>query len=102
MSEEEYSPYCEFCGHCGEIGCCGISGFLMEHVGGNTNCKNEEVIIEEIISICNYETKVFKQNEKLEKQLQAYKDKETKLRKEIVDLIRTIDNIEEILDGSDE
>ena len=80
MNEEEYNPYCEVCGHCGYIECCGIVNFIEQHIKGKTNCKNEECVIDEIISICDYETKVFNENKKLQKQLQAYKDKEDKLR----------------------
>lgn len=68
MDEEiEESPYCEICGHCGEIGCCGIVNFLEEHVKDKTNCKNEGWVIKDIISICNYQTDVFKENNTLNK-----------------------------------
>ena len=83
MNEEEYNPYCEVCGHCGYIECCGIVNFIEQHIKGKTNCKNEECVIDEIISICDYETKVFNENKKLQQQLQAYKDKEDKLREYI-------------------
>ena len=80
MNEEEYNPYCEVCGHCGYIECCGIVNFIEHHIKGKTNCKNEECVIDEIISICDYETKVFNENKKLQQQLQAYKDKESKIK----------------------
>lgn len=71
MSEEEYeSPYCEVCGHCGEIGCCGIRNFIEEHIEGKTNCKNEGLIINELIDLCDYKDEVFEKNKKLEFQLQ--------------------------------
>ena len=79
MSKEE-SPYCEICGHCGDIGCCGIINFVENHIKGKTNCKNEDSVIKEIIDICDYETEVFNENEKLKQQLQAYKEKEDKIR----------------------
>ena len=63
----EESPYCEVCGHCGEIGCCGIRGFIEEHIKGKTNCKNEDGIVQDLISICEYETEVFKKNDTLNK-----------------------------------
>lgn len=63
----EESPYCEVCGHCGEIGCCGIRGFIEEHIKGKTNCKNEDGIVQDLISICEYETEVFKKNDTLAK-----------------------------------
>ena len=62
--EENESPYCEICGHCGEIGCCGIESFIENHIKGKTNCKNESAIIEEIKSICEYETEVFEETKK--------------------------------------
>lgn len=61
------SPYCEICGHCGDIGCCGIRGFIEEHIKGKTNCKNEDGIVQDLISICEYETEVFKKNDTLNK-----------------------------------
>ncbi len=50
---EEFDPYCEVCEGCGFIGCCGIKNFLEEHVRGKTNCKNEDMFIDEIISWIN-------------------------------------------------
>lgn len=66
IAEEEYeSPYCEVCGHCGEIGCCGIRNFIEEHIKGKTNCKNEDIIINELIDLCDYKDEVFEENEQL-------------------------------------
>lgn len=66
MSEEDLeSPYCEVCGTCGYIGCCGIRNFIEEHIEGKTNCKNENIIINELISLCDYKDEVFKENERL-------------------------------------
>jgi len=47
--EDIDNPYCDTCGGCGYIGCDGIRAFLMKHVKGKTNCKNEESFIQEII-----------------------------------------------------
>lgn len=63
--ELEESPYCEVCGHCGEIGCCGIRNFISEHIEGKTNCRNEGLIINELISLCEYKDEVFEKNKKL-------------------------------------
>ena len=54
--EEYESPYCEVCGTCGYIGCCGIRNFIEEHIKGKTNCKNEDLIISELINMCEYES----------------------------------------------
>lgn len=70
MSEEFESPYCEVCGHCGEIGCCGIRNFISEHIEGKTNCKNEDIIINELINLCDYKDEVFEENKQLKSQLQ--------------------------------
>lgn len=66
MSEEDIeSPYCEVCGTCGYIGCCGIRNFIKEHIEGKTNCKNEDIIINELIDLCDYRDEVFEENKKL-------------------------------------
>ncbi len=70
--EDEQSPYCEVCGHCGEIGCCGIRNFIEEHIKGKTNCKNEEFIVDDLISLCKYKDKVFEENKKLNGAIQTY------------------------------
>ena len=64
--EMEENPYCEICGHCGEIDCCGIENFIDKHIKGKTNCKNEDWIVQELISLCEYQTDVFKQNKELQ------------------------------------
>lgn len=99
--EIEESPYCEKCGHCGYIGCCGISNFIDKHIKGKTDCKNEEIVISEIIDICNYETEVFKENKLLQSQL----DIANKKLEEINSVVRKIedspylywDNVQRIL-----
>ncbi len=63
--EDEQSPYCEICGHCGEIGCCGIRNFIEEHIKGKTNCKNEDCVISDLISLCEYKDKAFEENKQL-------------------------------------
>lgn len=63
--EEYESPYCDVCGHCGYIGCCGIRNFIAEHIEGKTNCKNESLVIDELISLCDYRDEVFEENKKL-------------------------------------
>ena len=68
--EEYESPYCEVCGHCGEIGCFGIRNFIDGHIKGKTNCKNEEIIINKIISLCKYKDVVFEENKQLRSQLE--------------------------------
>lgn len=64
--EDEQSPYCEICGHCGEIGCCGIRNFIEEHIKGKTNCKNEDWVISDLISLCEYKDKAFEENKQLQ------------------------------------
>ena len=59
MREEDESPYCEVCGTCG------IRNFIEEHIEGKTNCKNEDIIINELINLCDYKDEVFKENERL-------------------------------------
>ena len=61
---DEQSPYCEACGTCGYIGCCGIRNFIEEHIKGKTNCKNEDSIISDLISLCEYKDEVFEENQK--------------------------------------
>ena len=56
---DEQSPYCEVCGHCGEIGCCGIRNFITNHIEGKTNCKNEDLLISDLISLCEYKYDLF-------------------------------------------
>ena len=80
--EDEQSPYCEICGHCGEIGCCGIRNFIEEHIKGKTNCKNEDWIISDLISLCEYKDKAFEENKQL---------------KEVIDKIKT--NIKNDMEG---
>lgn len=63
--KDEQSPYCEVCGHCGEIGCCGIRNFIEEHIKGKTNCKNEDFVIRDLISLCEYKDKIFDENKQL-------------------------------------
>lgn len=63
--KDEQSPYCEVCGHCGEIGCCGIRNFIEEHIKGKTNCKNEDFVICDLISLCEYKDKIFDENKQL-------------------------------------
>ena len=79
MSEEDIeSPYCEVCGTCGYIGCCGIRNFIEEHIEGKTNCKNEDIIINELINLCDYRDEVFEENKKLHsiiKEVREYADK---------------------------
>ena len=66
MNKEEYeSPYCDVCGTCGYIGCCGIRNFISEHIQGKTNCKNEDLIINESIDLCDYKDRVFEENKQL-------------------------------------
>ena len=70
MSEEDIeSPYCEVCGTCGYIGCCGIRNFIEYHIEGKTNCKNEDIIINELINLCDYRDEVFEENKRLNKAL---------------------------------
>ena len=71
--EDNESPYCEVCGHCGDIECCGIRDFIEHHIKGKTNCKNEQDIIYELIDLCDYKDEVFKENEKLKKEIEKYK-----------------------------
>lgn len=73
-SENEQSPYCEMCGHCGEIGCCGIRNFIDEHIEGKTNCKNEGIIINELIALCEYKDDVFEENKKLKEIIEEIKE----------------------------
>lgn len=65
LEGEYYNPYCETCGTCGYIGCCGIRNFIDEHIKGKTNCKNEDIIINELIDLCEYKDEVFEENKKL-------------------------------------
>ena len=103
MNDDE-SPYCEVCGTCGYLGCCGIRNFIEEHIKGKTNCKNEDIVINELIDLCDYKDEVFKENDRLKKE-----------RKEISEFINNLrgqdrdeflgyggDVILEILGGTDE
>ena len=75
MSEEEYeSPYCEVCGTCGYLGCCGIRNFIEEHIKGKTNCKNEEIIINELIDLVEYEEDKDKEIERLTNLCNKYEE----------------------------
>lgn len=73
MKEEE-NPYCEICGHCGEIGCCGIENFINEHIKGKTECKNEDWIVQELLSLCEYQTDIFKENKEIQNKLDKIKE----------------------------
>lgn len=70
--EPNYNPYCETCGTCGYIGCCGVRSFIDEHIKGKTNCKNEDLIISELIDLCEYKDKVFKQNKEAREFINNY------------------------------
>ena len=71
--EEEYeSPYCEVCGTCGYIGCCGIRNFIEEHIKGKTNCKNEDLIISELIDMCEYEDRLQQRIDKAIEYMEHY------------------------------
>ena len=52
MSEDpdDIEVYCKHCGGCGFIGCDGVVGFLKHHVLGKTDCLNEDMFINEIIT----------------------------------------------------
>ena len=52
IEQDKYdgSGYCPVCGTCGYTGCCGVKSFLEKHVKGKTNCINEDVMIDEMIS----------------------------------------------------
>ena len=79
MNEEYESPYCDICGTCGYIDCCGIRNFIEEHIEGKTNCKNEDLIISELIDLCDYKDKVFEENKRLKEdnyELQKYINEE--------------------------
>ena len=68
LDGEYYNPYCETCGTCGYIGCCGIRNFIDEHIKGKTNCKNEDIIINELIDLCEYKDEVFEENKQLKEE----------------------------------
>lgn len=72
--EEYESPYCDVCGHCGYIGCCGIRNFIANHIEGKTNCKNESLIIDDLISLCEYKDEVFEENEELQQENKILKE----------------------------
>lgn len=92
--EIDESPYCEVCGTCGCIGCCGIRNFISEHIEGKTNCKNEGWIIQDLINLCDYKDEVFKQNEKLHKELD-YADNYN------IYLIAKLDKIKEYIENEE-
>lgn len=107
MSEDIESPYCEVCGTCGYIGCCGIRNFIEEHIEGKTNCKNEDIIINELISLCDYKDEVFEENKRLHsiiKEVRKYIEHETFKRNVLVGVSTKkytkdiLNNISEILD----
>ena len=97
LYEEDESPYCEVCGHCGEIGCCGIKNFLSEHVEGKTNCKNEDVIIREIIDLCEYKDDVFDENKKLKEERERQEKAQVILDNQNADLFGRINEAVDIL-----
>lgn len=97
LYEEDESPYCEVCGHCGEIGCCGIKNFLSEHVEGKTNCKNEDVIIQEIIDLCEYKDDVFDENKKLKEERERQEKAQVILDNQNADLFGRINEAVDIL-----
>lgn len=51
--EEDYDTYCTKCGHCGFIGCCGITDFLKAHIVGKTDCEQEEMVLNDLITRIN-------------------------------------------------
>ena len=98
MSEEYDSPYCEVCGTCGYIGCCGIRNFIEEHIKGKTNCKNEDLIISELIWLCENEEEKDKEIERLNNIITEYvKDMENYLESnpivDIQDYTHRVDDI---------
>lgn len=97
LYEEDESSYCEVCGHCGEIGCCGIKNFLSEHVEGKTNCKNEDVIIQEIIDLCEYKDDVFDENKKLKEERERQEKAQVILDNQNADLFGRINEAVDIL-----
>lgn len=109
--EEDYNPYCETCGTCGYIGCCGIRNFISEHIEGKTNCKNESLIISELINLCEYKDEVYQEKEdyksRCEKAIE-YINHENFKRAILVGVStkkytrNILDNVLNILNGSDE
>ena len=97
LYEEDESPYCEVCGHCGEIGCCGIRNFLSEHVEAKTNCKNEDVIIQGIIDLCEYKDDVFDENKKLKEERERQEKAQVILDNQNADLFGRINEAVDIL-----
>jgi len=51
--EEDHDSYCPRCGHCGFIGCCGITDFLKKHVLDKTDCLQEEMVLNDLITRIN-------------------------------------------------
>lgn len=117
--KDEQSPYCEVCGHCGEIGCCGIRNFIEEHIKGKTNCKNEDFVICDLISLCEYKDKIFDENKQLKNnwnKLRSYFNERIevcdnrlstpfcnfeKVTKERLIFSQCLDKLEELEQGSD-
>ena len=109
MSEEDIeSPYCEVCGTCGYIGCCGIRNFIEEHIKGKTNCKNEDLIISELIYLCENEEEKDKEIEKLHsiikevREMRKYLSNKYYEMGEEVDMGVIIENLDRILDKVEE
>ena len=98
MNKEDESPYCEVCGTCGYIGCCGIRNFIEEHIKGKTNCKNEDLIISELICLCEYEEEKDKKIERLNniinKKEQFLGDNIKRLEREVVKRDNIINELE--------
>ncbi len=65
--EKEIDMYCPICGTCGFIHCCGIRDFLLKHVKGKTNCSNESLVLNDLITIINQSLPEEMQQEYLEK-----------------------------------
>lgn len=117
--KDEQSPYCEVCGHCCEIGCCGIRNFIEEHIKGKTNCKNEDFVICDLISLCEYKDKIFDENKQLKNnwnKLRSYFNERIevcdnrlstpfcnfeKVTKERLIFSQCLDKLEELEQGSD-
>ena len=100
MSEEDIeSPYCEVCGTCGYIGCCGIRNFIEEHIEGKTNCKNEGIIINELVNLCDYRDEVFEENKRLHSIIKEVRDNLENSIKSINEKLRSNKEPFEVIDG---